>query len=70
MDTLSLKEMGKFLWEGREKGLPPLLSQFSKTKPRTTRIYSLWDSSEISLKHGPSSDQSFTVKNPYFLSKW
>ena len=31
--------------------------------------YSLWDSSEISLKHGPSSDQSFSVKNPYFLSK-
>ena len=26
-------------------------------------------SSEISLKHGPSSGQSFSVKNPYFLSK-
>ena len=33
-------------------------------------VYSLWDSSEISLKHGPSSDQSFSVRNPYFLSKW
>ena len=32
--------------------------------------YSLWDSSEISLKHGPSSGQSFSVKYPYFLSKW
>jgi hypothetical protein len=32
--------------------------------------YSLWDSSKISLKHGPSSGQSFSVKNPYFLSKW
>ena len=32
--------------------------------------YSLWDSSEISLKHGPSSGQLFSVKNPYFLSKW
>ena len=32
--------------------------------------YSLWDSSEISLKHGSSSGQSFSVKNPYFLSKW
>ena len=32
--TLGLKEMGKFLWEGREKGLPCWLSQFSKTKPR------------------------------------
>ena len=26
--------MGKFLWEGREKGLPCWLSQFSKTKLR------------------------------------
>ena len=33
-DTLSLKEMGKFLWEVREKGLPCWLSQFSKTKMR------------------------------------
>ena len=32
--TLGLKEMGKFLWEGREKGLPSWLSQFSKTKLR------------------------------------
>ena len=30
MATLGLKEMGKFLWEGREKGLPCWLSQFSK----------------------------------------
>ena len=26
--------------------------------------YSLWDSSEISLKHGPSSGQSFSVLSP------
>ena len=32
--TLSLKEMGKFPWEGKEKGLPSWLSQFSKTKLR------------------------------------
>ena len=32
MATLGLKEMGKFLWEGREKGLPCWLSQFSKPK--------------------------------------
>ena len=32
--TLGLKEMGKFLWEGREKDLPYWLSQFSKTKLR------------------------------------
>ena len=30
MATLGLKEMGKFLWEDREKGLPCWLSQFSK----------------------------------------
>ena len=30
MATLGLKEMGKFLWEGRKKGLPCWLSQFSK----------------------------------------
>ena len=29
MTTLGLKEMGKFLWEGREKSLPSWLSQFS-----------------------------------------
>ena len=34
MATLGLKEMGKVLWEGREKGLPCWLSQFSKTKLR------------------------------------
>jgi hypothetical protein len=32
MATLGLKEMRKFLWEGREKGLLCWLSQFSKTK--------------------------------------
>ena len=34
MSTLGLKEMGKFLWEGKEKGLPCGMSQFSKTKLR------------------------------------
>ena len=29
MATLGLKEMEKFLWEGREKVLPSWLSQFS-----------------------------------------
>ena len=32
MATLGLKEMGKFLWKGRKKGLPCWLSQFSKPK--------------------------------------
>ena len=34
MASLGLKEMGKFLWEGREKGLPSWLSQLSKIKLR------------------------------------
>ena len=34
MATLGLKKMGKFPWEGREKGMPCWLSQFSKTKLR------------------------------------
>ena len=34
MATLGLKEMGKFLWEGMEKGLPCWLSQFSFAKLR------------------------------------
>ena len=34
MDILGLKEMGKFFWEGREKGLLCWLSQFSKSKLR------------------------------------
>ena len=34
MATLGLKEMGKFLWDGKEKGLPCWLSQFSKTNLR------------------------------------
>ena len=34
MATLGLKEMGKFLWEGREKGMPCWLSQFNKIKLR------------------------------------
>ena len=32
MATLDLKEIGKFLWEGREKSLPSWLSQFRFAK--------------------------------------
>ena len=32
MAALGLKEMGKFLWEGRKKSLPSWLSQFSFAK--------------------------------------
>ena len=42
--TLGLKEMGKFLWEGREKVLPCWLSQFSKTAILTSKFFSqLWN---------------------------
>jgi hypothetical protein len=34
MATLGLKEMGKFLWEGRKKSLPSWLYQFSFAKLR------------------------------------
>ena len=34
MAILGLKEMGKFLWEGRKKVLPCWLSQFSFAKLR------------------------------------
>jgi hypothetical protein len=34
MATLGVKEMGKILWEGREKVLPCWLSQFSFAKLR------------------------------------
>ena len=48
MATLHLKEMGKFLWGGREKGLPCRLSQFSKTKPKVA-IASLFGECKNSL---------------------
>ena len=35
MATLGLKEMGKFLWEGMEKGQPCWLSQFSKMQKKS-----------------------------------
>jgi hypothetical protein len=38
MNTLGLKEVEKFLWESREKGLPCWLSQFSKTNWNQTNI--------------------------------
>ena len=43
MTTLGLKEMGKFLWEGRENVLPSWLSQFSFAKLRqpTGQVYFL-----------------------------
>ena len=50
MATLDLKEMGKYLWEGREKGLSCWLSQFSKIKLRqpTGQIFFLTFPKEFS----------------------
>ena len=46
MATLGLKEIGKFLWEGREKCLPCWLSQFSKSSfekcKKKVRYYEKW----------------------------
>ena len=39
MATLDLKEMGKFLWEGREKSL---LSRFSSFKPKVVIAEFFW----------------------------
>ena len=38
MAILGLKEIGKFLWEGREKSLPSWLSQFSFASQRNFPI--------------------------------
>ena len=40
MATLGLKEMGKTLWEGKEKVLPCWLPQFSFAKLRTETFFS------------------------------
>ena len=52
MATLGLKEMGKFLWEGREKVLPSWLSQFVWKMQRKT-WYSVLrvDAIPLSLKN-------------------
>ena len=40
MAALGLKEMGIFLWQGKEKDLPCWLSQFSKTNIYTKQLQS------------------------------
>ena len=50
MATLGLKEMGKFLWEGREKVLPCWLSQFSfaiSFKPKVAIAKFVWKMQKI-----------------------
>ena len=40
--TIGLKETGKLLWEGREKGLPYWMSQFSSFKPKVAITEFFW----------------------------
>jgi hypothetical protein len=58
--TLGLKEMGKFLWDGREKSLPSWLSQFSFAKLRQPAGQTLaeffW---KMQRKTSPSEETSF-----------
>ena len=49
MATLGLKEMGKFLWEGREKCLPCWLSQFSSFKPKVAIAKSVLENAKKNL---------------------
>ena len=51
MATLGLKEMGKFLWEGREKSLPNWLSPFQGWTPclyPSKPVVKLWTAYEAS----------------------
>ena len=50
MATLGLKEMGKFLWEGREKSLPSWLSQLENAKKNMV-FHSKVDAMPLSLKN-------------------
>ena len=52
MATLGLKEMGKFLWEGREKGLPSWLSQFSKPEVAMAKFIGKMQKKSGSMKSG------------------
>jgi hypothetical protein len=51
MATLGLKEMKNFLWEGRGKGLPYWLSQFSKNK--LGKLFSLPSQRNFSISFKP-----------------
>ena len=51
MATLGLKEMGKFLWDGREKSLPSWLSQFSFAKLRQSTGQTLFPIFQKEFSH-------------------
>ena len=58
MATLGLKEMEKFLWEGREKVLPCWLSQFSFAK----FVWKMQNKSDI-MKSGLDAMSLFLLDN-------
>ena len=62
MATLGLKEMGKFLCEGREKGLPCWLSQFSFARKIWYSILGL-DAMPLSLKNLLLKTDFLSMKN-------
>ena len=62
MATLGLKEIGKFLWEGREKVLSCWLSQFSKTKPKVAIAKFIWKMQKKSGKKRVGRHASFPPK--------
>ena len=50
MATLGLKEIGKYIWEGREKGLPCWLSQFSlENTKKVVWYYEKWVGRHVSF---------------------
>ena len=56
MATLGLKEMGKFLWEGREKGLPCWLS---KTKLRQVSRLAILNRKDCQISY----QKNWMIKN-------
>ena len=76
MATLGLKEMGKFLWESREKSLPSWLSQFSFAKLRqpTGQTFFPTFSKEFSNFHQTQGSHSKVhwgnAKKVWYYEKW
>ena len=71
MATLGLKEMGKFLWEGRKKGLPCWLSQLSKTKLGQPAVQNFFSTSPKEFSHFLQSSFEKCEKEVwYYYEKW
>ena len=59
MATLVLKEMGKFLWEGRGKSLPSWLSQFRLSKVAIAKFIGEMQKKTGIMKSGLDTHASF-----------